>query len=105
MIIPLSAIVPKRPDPYYQTDIARRDLVILREEKRRSDSRNTIVIIVLPPSPLLTQPPSPQPSQPPSPLLTPEPLESEIPAKYLDYKPKTLDLSNLTEPKPNTSRK
>jgi hypothetical protein len=48
MIIPLFIIVPKQPDPYYQVDIARRDLVILREEKRRSDSRNIIAIIVLP---------------------------------------------------------
>jgi hypothetical protein len=86
--------VPKRPDPYCQADITRRDLVILREEKQQNDGRNIIATIVLPPSPL--------PSQPPSPPLTPEPLEPEIPAKYLDYKPKALDPSNITEPKPNT---
>jgi hypothetical protein len=90
--------VPKRLDPYYQADITRKDLVILQEKKqRRSNSRNTIVIIVLLFLPLF--------SQPLLPLLTPEPLESEIPAKYLDHKPKTLDLPNLTEPKPNAPRK
>jgi hypothetical protein len=89
--------VPKQPDPYYQVDITRRDLAILREKKRQNDSRNIIVIIVLLPLLLFLQPLSPP--------LTHEPLESEIPAKYLDHKPKTLDLSNLTEPKPNTSRK
>jgi hypothetical protein len=93
MIILLFVIVPKRLDPYYQADIARKDLAILREEKRRNNSRNIIAIIVLPLSPPL------------SPLLTPKPLESEIPAKYLDYKPKALDLPNLTEPKPNIPRK
>jgi hypothetical protein len=77
--------------------MARRDLAILREEKRRSDGRNTIAIIVLLPSPLL--------SQLLSPLLTPEPLGSEIPAKYLDHKPKTLDLLDLIEPELNASRK
>jgi hypothetical protein len=35
----------------------------------------------------------------------PEPLESEIPAKYLDHEPKALDLSNPMEPEPNTPRK
>jgi hypothetical protein len=40
-----------------------------------------------------------------SPLFTPEPLELEIPAKYLDYKPKVLDLPDPIEPKPNTPRK
>jgi hypothetical protein len=35
----------------------------------------------------------------------PKPLESEIPVKYLDYKPKVLDLLDLTEPAPNTLRK
>jgi hypothetical protein len=33
MIILLLIIVPKQPDPYYQVNITRRDLVILREEK------------------------------------------------------------------------
>jgi hypothetical protein len=33
MIILLSIIVPKRLDPYYQTDITRRDLVILQGKK------------------------------------------------------------------------
>jgi hypothetical protein len=104
MIIPLSAIVPKRPDPYYQTDITRRDLVILREKKQQNDSRNIIVTIVLPLSP----PPSQPFSQPPSPPLTPEPLEPlepEIPAKYLDHEPKALDLLDITEPELNTPRK
>jgi hypothetical protein len=86
--------------------MARKDLVILQEEKQRSDSRNTIVTIALPPlpppsplpSPLLSQLPSQLPSPPP----TPEPLESEIPAKHLDHKPKALDPPDLTEPKPNT---
>jgi hypothetical protein len=89
MIILLSGIVPKRLDPYYQADITRKDLAILREKKQQSDSRNTIAIIVLPLSS----------------LLTPEPLESEIPTKYLDHKPKVLDLSDLIEPKLNTPRK
>jgi hypothetical protein len=89
--------VPKQPDPYYQADITRRDLVILREEKQRNDNRNTIVIIVLSLLPLSMQLLLL--------LLTPEPLESEIPAKYLDYEPKALDLPNLMEPKPNTSCK
>jgi hypothetical protein len=74
--------------------MTRKDLVILQEEKQRNDSRNTIVIIALPLSPLL--------SQLFSPLFTPEPLESEILAKYLDHKSKALDPPNLTEPKPNT---
>jgi hypothetical protein len=85
--------VPKRLDPYYQVDITRKDLVILQEEKQQNDSRNIIVIIVLLLSLLFSL------------LLTPEPLESEIPAKYLDHKPKALDLPDLIEPKPNTSRK
>jgi hypothetical protein len=33
MIILLFIIIPKQPDPYYQVDITRKDLVILREEK------------------------------------------------------------------------
>jgi hypothetical protein len=70
MIIPLSTIVPKRPDPYYQANIARRDLVILREEKRQSDSRNIIATIFLLPSPPFSLP------------LTPEPLESKIPEVF-----------------------
>jgi hypothetical protein len=53
MIILLFVIVPKRLDPYYQADIARKDLAILREEKRRNNSRNIIAIIVLPLSPPL----------------------------------------------------
>jgi hypothetical protein len=89
MIILLSAIVPKQLDPYCQANITRKDLVILQEEKQRNDSRNIVVIIVLPPSP----------------LLTPELLESEIPAKYLDYEPKALDPPDPTKPKPNTPRK
>jgi hypothetical protein len=88
-IIPPFIIIPKRLDPYYQANITRRDLVILREEKQRNDSRNIIAIIVLSPSP----------------PLTPEPLEPEIPAKYLDHEPKALDLLNLTEPELNTPRK
>jgi hypothetical protein len=78
--------MPKRPDPYYQTNITRRNLVIPQEKKQLSDSQNTIIIIALP---LL-------------PPFIPESLESRIPAKYLDYKPKTLDLPNFTEPEPNT---
>jgi hypothetical protein len=35
----------------------------------------------------------------------PEFLESEIPAKYLDYEPKTLDPPAPIEPKLNTPRK
>jgi hypothetical protein len=31
-----------------------------------------------------------------------KPLESEIPVKHLDHKPKALDLPDLTEPKPNS---
>jgi hypothetical protein len=69
------------------------DLVILQEEKRQNDGRNTVVIIALPPSFLLSQPHSPQP--------IPKPLESEIPAKHLDYEPKALDPPDLTEPEPN----
>jgi hypothetical protein len=77
--------------------MTRKDLVILQEEKRQNNSRNIIIIIVqlllfLFSQPLLF-------------LFMPKPLESEIPAKYLDYKSKALDLSNLTEPKPNTPRK
>jgi hypothetical protein len=88
--------MPKRPDPYYQANITRRDLVILREEKRRNDGRNIIIIIILPLSFLFSQ------------LLllplTPELLESEIPAKYLDHE--ALDPPpDLTEPEPNTPRK
>jgi hypothetical protein len=97
MIILLSIIVSKQLDPYYQVDITRKDLVILREKKQQNDSRNIIVIIVLLFLPLS--------SQSPLPLFIPEPLESEIPAKYLDYKPKTLDLPNPIEPKLNTPRK
>jgi hypothetical protein len=85
--------VPKRPDLYCQADIARKDLVILQEKKQQSNSRNTITTIILPLLP------------PPSPLLIPEPLESEIPAKYLDYKSKALDLFDLIEPELNISRK
>jgi hypothetical protein len=88
--------VPKRLDLYYQTDIARKDLVILQEEKQRNNSRNTIAIIILLFLFLF--------SQLFSPLFTPESLESEIPAKYLDYKPKFLD-PPIMEPKPNTPRK
>jgi hypothetical protein len=62
--------------------MARKDLVILREEKQRNNNRNTVVTIAPPPSP--------------------SPLESEIPAKYLDHEPKALDLLDLTEPEPNT---
>jgi hypothetical protein len=47
MIILLFIIVPKRPDPYYQANITRRDLVILREKKQQNNSRNIITIIVL----------------------------------------------------------
>jgi hypothetical protein len=94
MIILLSAIIPKRLDPYYQADITRKNLVILRG---KNNGRNIIAIITLPPSFLF--------SQPFSPLFTPEPLESEIPAKYLDPKPKALDLPNPTELKLNTPRK
>jgi hypothetical protein len=89
--------MPKRLDLYYQANITRRDLVILQEEKWRSDSRNIIATIVLLPLPPLLQPLSP--------LLTPEPLELEIPAKYLDYEPKVLDPPDITELKPNTLRK
>jgi hypothetical protein len=39
---------------------------------------------------------------PPSPILIPKPLESEIPAKYLDYKSKALDLPDFMEPELNT---
>jgi hypothetical protein len=35
----------------------------------------------------------------------PELLESEIPAKYLNYKPKALDPPNPIEPKLNIPRK
>jgi hypothetical protein len=69
----------------------------LREKKQRNDSRNTIVTIILPLLFLL--------SQLLSPLLIPEPLELEIPAKHLDYKPKAPDPPDLTEPKLNTPRK
>jgi hypothetical protein len=93
MIIPLFIIVPKRLDLYCQTNIARRDLVILHEKKQRNYGRNIIAIIVLLLSLLF--------SQLPSPLFIPEPLESEIPAKYLDHEPKALD-PPATEPKPNT---
>jgi hypothetical protein len=85
--------VPKQPNLYYQADIARKDLVILREKKQQNDSRNIVAIIVLLPL-LLFSPP-----------LIPEPNESKIPAKYLDHKPKALDLFDLTEPKLNTPRK
>jgi hypothetical protein len=112
MIIPPSAIIPKQPDSYFKADIARRDLVILREEKRRSISRNIVVIIVLLLSPPFSQLPSQLLSQPPSQPLSqlfsqplsppPEPLESKIPVKYLDYEPKVPDLLNLTEPELNT---
>jgi hypothetical protein len=85
--------VPKRLDPYYQADIARKDLVILREEEQQNDSQNTIVIIVLLPLFLLLL------------LFIPKSLESEIPAKYLDYKLKALDLPDLIELKLNTLRK
>jgi hypothetical protein len=98
MIIPLSIIMPKRLDFYYQVDIARKDLVILQGKKQRNDSRNIIVIIVLPLLPLFLQ----SFSQLFSLLLTPEPLEPEIPAKYLDHKPKALDLPDIIEPKLNT---
>jgi hypothetical protein len=47
--------MPKRPDPYYQADITRRDLVILREEKQQNDSRNIIIIIILLPLPPFMQ--------------------------------------------------
>jgi hypothetical protein len=94
MIILLFIIVLKQPDPYYQVDIARRDLIILREEKQRNNSRNTIITIILLLSPLF--------SHLFSPLFMPEPLESEIPAKYLDYKPKALDPPYFTESEPNT---
>jgi hypothetical protein len=97
--------VPKQPDPYYQVDITRRDLVILQEEKQRNNSRNIITIIVLPLLFLFSQLFSLLPSQPLLPLFIPEPLESEIPAKYLDYKPKALDPPDITEPKLNTSYK
>jgi hypothetical protein len=93
MIILLFIIVPKQLDPYFQANITRRDLVILREKKQRDDSRNTIVIITLLSSQLSSL------------LFMPEPLESEIPVKYLDYKPKALDPPDFTEPKPNTPRK
>jgi hypothetical protein len=118
MIILPSVIVPKRLDPYYQANTARRDLVILREEKQQNDSRNTVFIISrlfsLLPSRLLSpppsRPPSPLPSQLPSSLLSrlpspppsPEPVESKIPAKHLGHEPKVLDLPDLTEPKPST---
>jgi hypothetical protein len=95
MIILLSIIIPKRLDPYYQADITRRDLVILREEKQRNNNRNIIATIILP----FLLPPS----QPFSPPFTPEPLESEIRAKYLNHK--TLDLPDLMEPEPNAPRK
>jgi hypothetical protein len=74
---------------------------MLREEKQRNDSRNIVAIIVLLPSPLFSL----SPSQLLLFLFIPEPLESEIPAKYLNYKPKALDLPDLTEPKPNTLHK
>jgi hypothetical protein len=89
--------VPKQPDPYYQVDIARKDLVILREEKQRNNSWNIIVTIILPLLPLF--------SQLPSLLFIPEPLELEIPAKYLNHEPKALDPPDITEPEPNTPRK
>jgi hypothetical protein len=97
--------MPKRLDPYYQANITRRDLVILQEEKQQNDSRNIIVIIILPLLLLFSQLFLFLFSQLLSLLLIPEPLESEIPAKYLDHKPKTLDLPDLTEPKLNTSYK
>jgi hypothetical protein len=84
--------VPKRLDPYYQANITRKNLVILWEEKQQNDSRNIITIIILLLLFLF------------SPLFVPEPLELEIPAKYLDNKPKTLDLPDLMEPKLNTPR-
>jgi hypothetical protein len=86
MIILSFAIIPKQPDPYYQVDITRKDLVILQEKKQQNNSRNIIIIITLPPSP----------------LLMPKPLDSEIPAKYLDHKLKALDPPNLTELETNT---
>jgi hypothetical protein len=76
----------KQLDSYCQTNITRKDLVILQEKKQRNDSRNTIVIIAL-----LFLPP-----------FSLEPLESEIPTKHLDHEPKILDLPDLTEPKLNT---
>jgi hypothetical protein len=97
MIILLSIIMPKQPDPYCQANIARKDLVILREKKQQNNNRNIIVIIILLFLFLF--------SQLFSPLFIPKPLESEIPAKYLDYKPKTLDLLDLIEPELNTLRK
>jgi hypothetical protein len=87
----------KQPDPYCQADITKKNLVILQEKKRQNNSRNIIVIIVLLLLFLF--------SQLFSPLFIPKPLESEIPAKYLDYKPKTLDLLDLIEPELNTLRK
>jgi hypothetical protein len=97
MIILLSIIVPKRLDPYYQANIARKDLVILQEKKQQSDGRNiiakiTLLLLFLFSQLLLL-------------LFTPEPLESEIPAKYLDYELKVLDLPNFTGSKLNSSRK
>lgn len=42
-----SAIVPKRPVPSYQADIARRDKAILKDEKRREGGRVIITTIYL----------------------------------------------------------
>jgi hypothetical protein len=113
-IIPPSAIVLKQLGPYCQVNITREDLVILREEKQRNDGRNIIITIALLFLQLLSQlfsllfsqlfsPPFSQSFLPPLlQIFSPEPLESKIPAKHLDYKQKALDLSNLTEPEPNT---
>jgi hypothetical protein len=73
------------------------DLVILQEKKQRNDSRNIIAIITLLLLFLF--------SQLFSFLFIFKPLESKIPAKYLDYKPKFLDPPNFIEPKLNTLRK
>jgi hypothetical protein len=73
--------------------MARKDLVILQEEKQRNDSRNIIAIIILLFSFLF--------SQLPSLLFILKPLEPEIPAKYLDYKPKALDLPDFIKLKLN----
>jgi hypothetical protein len=51
---------------------------------------------------LFTQLFSSQSSQPLLLLFIPKPLESEIPAKYLDHKPKALDPPDLIEPELNT---
>jgi hypothetical protein len=89
--------MPKQLDFYYQADITRKNLVILQEKKQRNNSRNIIAIIVLLLLPLF--------SQPPSLLFMPKPLESKIPAKYLDHEPKDLDLLIPMEPEPDTPRK